>query len=150
MVADHHRRAVPGLCNDGLVPRPPRATIASRELPVVQVFGTDDSPSTRAALRFFKERRISPQFVDLRRKPMAAGELRRFVERLGAGALADTEGRAWREAGLGYLRMDDAELAQRLLADQRLLRLPLVRVGNGVAAGRGEAAWRGLLENAVR
>jgi arsenate reductase-like glutaredoxin family protein len=41
--------------------------------------------------------------------------------------------------------MDDAELAARLLGDQRLLRLPLVRVGNGFAAGRDEAAWRALL-----
>jgi arsenate reductase-like glutaredoxin family protein len=113
--------------------------------PLIQVFGREDSQETRAALRFFKERRLAIQFVDLRRKPMAAGELRRFAERLGAPALADTAGKAWTEAGLGYLRMDDAELAARLLADQRLLRLPLVRVGTGVAAGRDQASWRALL-----
>jgi len=110
-----------------------------------QVFGTNDSQPTRAALRFFKERRVAVHFVDLRRKPISPGELRRFVERLGAAALADTEGRAWRDAGLAYLRMDDAELVERLLADQALLRLPLVRIGSGVAAGRDEAAWRRLL-----
>jgi len=113
--------------------------------PLIQVFGREDSQETRAALRFFKERRASVQFVDLRRKPMAPGELRRFVERLGAVTLADSTGKAWIEAGLGYLRMDDAELASRLLADQRLLKLPLVRVGNGFAAGRDEAAWKTLL-----
>jgi len=113
--------------------------------PLIQVFGREDSSETRAALRFFKERRLAVQLVDLRRKPMAAGELRRFVERLGSGALADTSGRAWTDAGLGYLRMTPDELAARLLADQRLLRLPLVRVGNGFAAGRDEAAWRLLL-----
>ena len=108
------------------------------------MFGLEDSQATRAALRFFKERRMTAHFVDLRRKPMAAGELRRFVERLGAAALADTEGKPWRELGLGYLRMTDAELADRLLADQRLLRLPLVRLGNAFAAGRDEAAWKVL------
>lgn len=113
--------------------------------PLIQVFGREDSPETRAALRFFKERRLAIQLIDLRRKPIAAGELRRFVERLGVRAVADTEGRAWASAGLGYLRMDDAELAERLLASQELLRLPLVRVGNGVAAGRDEAAWKRLL-----
>lgn len=113
--------------------------------PTVQVFGTPDSQPTRAALRFFKERRIEIHFVDVRRKPMAAGELRRFVDRLGASALADQDSRAWKDAGLGYLRMDDADLAVRLLADQRLLRLPLVRAGNGVAAGRDEAAWKALV-----
>ena len=111
----------------------------------VQIFGLENDQGTRAALRFFKERRIAVHFVDLRRKPMAAGELRRFVERLGAGAVADTDGRRWREEGLGYVRMTEAELAARLLADQRLLRLPLVRVGQAVAAGRDEATWRRLL-----
>ena len=111
----------------------------------VQIFGAPDSQATRAALRFFKERRIEVHLVDVARKPMAPAELRRFVDRLGARAVADEGSRAWQEAGLGYLRMDDAELAQRLLADQRLLRLPLVRVGIGLAAGRDEAAWKTLL-----
>jgi arsenate reductase len=116
--------------------------------PVIQVFGREDSPDTRAALRFFKERRVEVQFVDLRRKSMAPGELHRFVERLGARSLADSDGRAWIDAGLGYLRMDENDLAARLLADQRLLRLPLVRIGNGVAAGKAEPAWRELLGKA--
>jgi arsenate reductase-like glutaredoxin family protein len=113
--------------------------------PLVQVFGTSDSQSTRAALRFFKERRIDVHFVDIRRKPMAPGELRRFVERLGARALADEQGKRWRDAGLAYLTMPDADLADRLLNDQRLLNIPLVRIDNGFAAGRNEAAWKSLV-----
>jgi arsenate reductase len=109
--------------------------------PVVQIFGLRNDQATRAAQRFFKERRIAISFVDLRRKPIAAGELRRFVDRLGARALADTDGRAWHDAGLGYLSMDDGELGERLLADQRLLRLPLIRAGNTFSAGHDEAAW---------
>jgi len=110
--------------------------------PSIQVFGLEDSQSTRAALRFFKERRVAIHFVDLRRRPIAPAELRRFVDRLGAREVADTDGKAWRDAGLGYLRMDDAELGERLLADVRLLRLPLVRSGNDVSAGRAEATWK--------
>jgi len=116
--------------------------------PVVQIFGAPDSQATRAAQRFFRERRVDVQVIDIRRRPMAPAELRRFVERLGARAIADEDSSAWRDAGLGYLRMDDAELAERLRADQRLLRLPLVRVANGVAAGRDESAWKRLLASA--
>lgn len=113
--------------------------------PTVQIFGTPDSPGTRAALRFFKERRLEVHLVDIHRKPMAPGELRRFIDRLGARALADTDGKAWRDAGLGYLSMSDADLADRLLRDQRLLNIPLVRIANGFAAGRDEAAWKSLV-----
>jgi arsenate reductase len=113
--------------------------------PTVQIFGTPDSQPTRAALRFFKERRMEVHFVDIGRKPMAPGELRRFVERLGARALADTDGKAWRDAGLGYLSMTDPDLASRLLSNQRLLDIPLVRIDNAFAAGRNEAAWKSLV-----
>ena len=113
----------------------------------VQIFGTPDSQATRAALRFFKERRIEVHLVDIRRKPMAPGELRRFVERLGVRALADTESAAWRDAGLAYLSMPDVDLVDRLLNDQRLLKIPLVRISNGFTAGRDEAAWKSLVSS---
>jgi arsenate reductase-like glutaredoxin family protein len=110
--------------------------------PFVQVFGFEGDQATRAAQRFFKERRIAISFVDLRRRPIAPGELRRFVDRLGPAALLDTSGRAYRDAGLAYMRLDDAGIVERLLADPRLLRLPLVRFDQQVAAGRDEATWK--------
>jgi arsenate reductase (glutaredoxin) len=113
--------------------------------PSVQIFGHDRDPGTRAAVRFFKERRIQIHSVDLTRKPIARGELRRFTERLGARALLDETSRAYRDAGLGYLRMDDAEIVERLLATPALLRLPLVRFGSAVSAGRDEATWKRLV-----
>jgi len=113
----------------------------------VQVFGTPDSQATRAAQRFFKERKIEVHFVDVSRKPMAPAELRRFIDRLGARAVADETSKAWRDSGLAFLRMDDHELADRLFNDQRLLKLPLVRLGNEVAAGRDEARWKSLVSS---
>jgi arsenate reductase len=110
--------------------------------PPVQVFGYEDSQPTRAALRFFRERRVPIHFVDLKRRPIAPGELRRFVERFGAEALLDREGRAYRAANLGYLRLDADQIVERLLADPRLLRLPLVRQGSRVTAGPAEATWK--------
>jgi arsenate reductase len=109
--------------------------------PLIQVFGLERDQATRAALRFFKERRIPISFVDLRKRPIAAGELRRFVERLGPATLLDTGSRAYREGGLAYLRLDDAGIVSRLTADASLLRLPLVRFGSSVSAGRDEATW---------
>ena len=110
--------------------------------PRVQIFGLEKDQATRAAMRFFKERRAEVHLVDLRRKPISPGELRRFVQRLGAAALLDTAGRAYRDAGLGYLTMDEAGIVERLLADSRLLRLPLVRFGEAVTAGPADAIWK--------
>lgn len=84
-------------------------------------------------------------FVDLAVRPIAPTELRRFAQRLGVEALIDRDGHRYRDLGLGYLRLDDAETFERLLADPGLLRLPLVRWGEAFAAGPDEAAWRALL-----
>jgi arsenate reductase-like glutaredoxin family protein len=116
---------------------------------VVQVFGLDDSQGTRAALRFFRERRIAVSYVNLRRRPLAPGELRRFVDRLGVRALVDSGSMAFREAGLEHVVLTDDELAERLLADPRLLRLPLVRVDTALAVGRDESAWRALVSRSA-
>jgi arsenate reductase len=127
------------------VPRPAGPT-AGYDPPMpdlsVQIFGHDRDQGTRAAVRFFKERRVQIHQVDLTRKPIARGELRRFVDKLGARALLDEASKAYRDGGLGYMRMDDAEVVERLLATPALLRLPLVRFENDVAAGRDEAAWK--------
>jgi arsenate reductase-like glutaredoxin family protein len=112
----------------------------------VQIFGHDRDQGTRAAVRFFKERRVQIHQVDLTRKPIARGELARFVQKLGARALLDETSKAYRDAGLGYMRLSDTEIVERLLANPALLRLPLVRFGNEVAAGRDEAAWRAWLK----
>ena len=128
----------------------PRATATPGGSPAIQVFGIERDQATRAALRFFKERRTPISFVDLRKRPIAAGELRRFVERLGAEALLDISGRAYRDAGLGYLRMDEAGIVERLLAAPALLRLPLIRNGHEVTAGRAETTWSAWLKPADR
>ena len=110
-------------------------------MPDIQVFGMDDSAATRAAQRFFRERRIVVRYSDLRKRPIAPGELRRFVERLGARALLDESSRSYRDAGLGYLTVTDPEIVERLLADPGLLRVPLVRHRNDVTAGKADATW---------
>ena len=112
----------------------------------VQIFGVKNSQATRAAERFFKERRVQIQMVDLEKKPMAPGEIRRFIDRFGLTGLLDTEGKAYVDAGLKYLKVTDAELLERIAREPKLLRLPLVRSGNRISIGRDEGAWKGMLE----
>jgi len=55
----------------------------------VQIFGVKSSASTRAAERFFNERCLPIQMVDLAKKPMSPGKIRSFIERFGLGALLE-------------------------------------------------------------
>jgi len=115
-------------------------------MPDIQIFGLDNDRSTRAAQRFFRERRIVVSFVDLSKRRIAPAELRRFVDRLGASVLLDQTSRAFRDSGLAFMSMGDDEIVERLLADAGLLRLPLVRHGDAVTAGRADDTWTAWLK----
>lgn len=114
----------------------PLGSVPTRKMPKITVLGSDDSAATRNAIRFFRERRIVVTFVDVRRRPLAAGEIRVLLEALGPAAL---------------LRDDAAALAAesglvgRLLAEPALVRLPIVRFGSKATAGKAEETWRDWL-----
>jgi arsenate reductase-like glutaredoxin family protein len=111
----------------------------------IQIFGVNNSPATRAAERFFKERRIAFQRIDLKKKAIAAGEIKRFVDRFGWTGLLDTEGKPYIEGGLKYLKLSESELLARVEREPSLLRLPLVRSGKVVSSGLDEESWKAML-----
>ncbi len=114
-------------------------------MPNIQIFGIKNSSASRAAERFFKERRVAFHFVDLKERPMAPGEIKRFVDKFGWDNLLDTESSAYVDAGLKYLKLSDADRLARTERDPKLLRLPLVRSGNQLSVGADQQAWLAML-----
>lgn len=113
----------------------------------VQIFGLKNSQATRAAERFFKERGVKIHFVDLSKKPMAPGEIRRFIDRFGLRELVDREGKSYIDAGLGYFKLSDAELLAKIEGDPKLLRLPFVRGGSQLGVGHDELSWKQMFDS---
>ena len=108
----------------------------------VQVFGTKRSAETRKALRFFSERRVRVHFVDLMERAASLGELTRFAQKFGAGALVDRDGKRFAELGLGVAQYSDERWLARLVDDPALLRTPLVRWQQRLTVGLDEATWK--------
>ena len=108
----------------------------------VQVFGVRKSAATRAALRFFAERRIRTHFVDLLERPASPGELRRFVQQGGAEALVDRDSRRFADLGLAHARLSDERWLEKLAVEPLLLRMPLVRSRQRLTVGAAEDEWR--------
>jgi arsenate reductase len=111
----------------------------------VQIFGVKNSQATRAAERFFKERRAIIHIVDLKKKALAAGEIKRFVERFGWAGLLDSEGKPYIEGGLKYLKLSESEMLSRIEREPALLRLPLVRGGKLISIGNDPESWEAML-----
>jgi arsenate reductase (glutaredoxin) len=123
----------------------PLGKTPTKKMPKIDVFGVEDSASKRAAVRFFRERRIVVCFIDLGKRPIDAAELRRFMDRLGAAALLAEPGAAGAADGATDRPPDRGALLARVRADPSLLRLPLVRHGDELTAGQDETTWKAWL-----
>ena len=108
----------------------------------VQVFGVRKSADTRAALRFFAERRIKVHFVDLNERAASPGELRRFAQKFGVRALVDRDGKRFAELGLGAGHLTDERWLDKLALEPLLLRMPLVRHQHQLTIGLTPEVWK--------
>jgi arsenate reductase-like glutaredoxin family protein len=114
----------------------------------VQIFGHKKDAATRAAQRFFAERRVKVHFVDFMDRWPALGELKRFAQKFGVEAMIDREGKRFAERGLAPARYGEERWLEILLDDPYLLRLPLVRWQHKVSVGAAESEWKGWVEAA--
>ena len=102
----------------------------------VQIFGVRKSADTRAALRFFAERRVKVHFVDLNERAASLGELRRFADRFGLQSLLDRKSRRYADLGRPVATLE------RLSLEPLLLRMPLVRNQQQLTIGPAEDTWK--------
>ena len=126
--------------------RSSRPTAGERRSMIVQIFGTKKSSATRAALRFFSERRIKTHFVDVNERAPSPGELKRFAQKFGVDVLLDRESRRFRDLGLATARLSDERWLDKLCLEPQLLKMPLVRSENRLTVGAADAEWREWLK----
>lgn len=104
----------------------------------IQIFGTSKCFETKKAQRWFKERRIPVQYIDLKKYGISRGELSSVVRAVGLDALINS---AHPDAPLlEYLAYDEDKL-EKLLENPALLRTPIVRSGRRAVVGFDPDTW---------
>lgn len=106
----------------------------------IQIFGSSKSFDTKKAERWFKERRIKYQYIDLDTKGLSAGEYRSVRAAVGYDALVDRDSPDYRELGIDYLLPQVAE--EKLLENPWLFRAPIVRNGRQATVGYCPDVWK--------
>ena len=107
----------------------------------IQIFGTRKSADTRKAERWFKERRISYQLVDMKEKGMSRGEFDNILRAVGGlEALIDETARDKDTLALLRYLTDDAK-PDKVFENQQLIRLPVVRNGKKATVGYCPDVW---------
>ena len=107
----------------------------------IQIFGTKKSFDTKKAQRYFKERRIKVQFIDLREKEMSKGELTRVMQAVG-GIDALLNPKAKDQDTLALVQhLTESQRFDKLLENQQLLAEPIVRNGAKATVGYQPDVW---------
>jgi arsenate reductase-like glutaredoxin family protein len=114
----------------------------------VQIFGTRKNSDTRKAQRFFAERRVKVHFVDLNERAASIGELKRFAQKFGVGALIDKSSRRYLDLGLQHSRMSDERWLEVLADEPLILAQPLARWGAKLSLGAAEPEWKSWVDAA--
>lgn len=106
----------------------------------IQIFGTPKSRDTKKALRFFKERGIKPQFVDLTQREIAKGELSRFISKFGLNSLINLK--EYQKEGLDNYRFSDEEVTMKIIDNPKIMIQPLIRADKKLEIEWDEKTWR--------
>ena len=109
----------------------------------IQIFGTKKSFDTKKAQRYFKERRIKFQFIDLKEKEMSKGELQSVMRAVGGiDAVIDPDAKDQDTVAL-ITYLAESQKFDKLLENQQVLREPIVRNGAKATVGYCPDTWQG-------
>ena len=100
----------------------------------IQIFGKSKCFDTKKAQRYFKERRIKFQFVDILQYGMSRGELTSVKNAVGIAALSS-------DPEITYLAYD-ADKLEKLFDYPELLNTPIVRNGKQASVGYQPDVWK--------
>ena len=108
----------------------------------IQIFGTTKCFETKKAQRYFKERGIKCQFIDMKEKGMSKGEYNSIKQAVGGRSHMIDEKCKDKDALalLQYIAEEDKD--EKLLDNQQILRTPIVRNGKSATVVYQPEVWK--------
>ncbi|NMM61838.1 ArsC family transcriptional regulator [Clostridium sp. P21] len=107
----------------------------------IQIFGVKKCFDTKKAERYFKERKINYQFIDLNEKGLSKGELKSVKEAVGLNNLINTKAKEYTRLNLDKIR-DSNMKEEILLNNPKVCKTPIVRNGKQATVGYEPEIWK--------
>lgn len=106
----------------------------------IQIYGKSKCFDTKKAERYFKERRVKFQSIDVAKFGMSKGELASVQKAVGLRALIDPKSKDYDRSCIAYLA-SEANMAEKLLEFPTLFCTPIVRNGKQATVGYRPEVW---------
>jgi Arsenate reductase and related proteins, glutaredoxin family len=107
----------------------------------IQIFGTKKCFDTQKAERYFKERKVKYQYVDLHKYGLSKGEFESVKASLGLKELINNESREYIQLNMQMLGTGNVA-AELLFKNPKLYRTPIVRNGRQATVGYKPDIWK--------
>lgn len=108
----------------------------------IQIFGTKKDFDTKKAERYFKERGIKVQFVDMKEKGLSKGEFHSVCQAVGGYQNLINQNCKDKDllALITYIAEEDRE--EKILENQKIIKTPIVRNGKQATVGYQPDVWK--------
>ncbi len=108
----------------------------------IQIFGTKKCFDTKKAERYFKERRVKYQLIDMKEKGMSRGEFQSVMKAVGGlDALIDEKAKDTELLTL-LQYLTDADKLEKVFENQHIIKTPIVRNGRLATLGYQPDVWK--------
>ena len=107
----------------------------------IQIFGTKKCFDTKKAERWFKERGIRYQMIDMKEKGMSAGEFNSVRQSVGGIGNMINEGSKDKDTLTLMKYLSDSDREEKLFENQHIIRTPIVRNGKKATVGFCPEVW---------
>lgn len=107
----------------------------------IQIYGAKSCFETKKAERYFKERRINFQSIDLPRFGLSPREFELVLSKIGLDEMINKKAKGYENSFIEYLA-NDSDKIEKLMDNPQLIKTPIVRNGREITIGYNPDVWK--------
>ncbi len=107
----------------------------------IQIYGAKSCFETKKAERYFKERRINFQSIDLPRFGLSPREFELVLSKIGLDEMINKKAKGYENSFIEYLA-NDSDKIEKLMDNPQFIKTPIVRNGREITIGYNPDVWK--------
>ncbi len=112
----------------------------------MRVYGIKTCGSVKKAIKFFKNRGIEFEFIDLKKEPVGCEKIEEWIKKVGVDTLLNKKGTKYRTLKLKELNLDDEAKKEWLCKENLLIKRPVIELDEKVIVGFDEEKYKEIFK----
>ncbi|MCH8569114.1 MAG: arsenate reductase family protein [Balneolales bacterium] len=113
---------------------------------MIELAGIKNCSTVKKTIEWLKSNEVEFEFRDLKKSPFSSDELKTLFEFCGSDRVVNRRGMKWRNLGLSGKELSEQELLEITLANQTMIKRPVVKRDESFIVGFNEDEFRSFLD----